>query len=71
MTRRVGLKINKAKTEFMMVGNWSYSLELRVSTGTFDQTSSTEDLGSLTTLKILKLVEHQLGKVVLDWSKSG
>jgi hypothetical protein len=27
ITRRVGLKINRTKTEFMMVGNWSSSLE--------------------------------------------
>jgi selenocysteine-specific translation elongation factor len=32
IARRVGLKINSAKTEFMMVGNWLSSKELRVST---------------------------------------
>jgi hypothetical protein len=32
MARRVGLKINRAKTEFMMV-DWASPTELRVSTG--------------------------------------
>jgi Reverse transcriptase (RNA-dependent DNA polymerase) len=36
MARRVGLKINRAKTEFMMVGNWASPIELRVSTGTIN-----------------------------------
>jgi hypothetical protein len=36
MARRVGLKINKAKTEFMMVGNWASPIELRVSTGSIN-----------------------------------
>jgi hypothetical protein len=30
MARRVGLEISKTKTEFMLVGNWSSSLELRI-----------------------------------------
>jgi hypothetical protein len=34
MARKVGLKINRAKTEFVMVGNWASPIELRVSTGT-------------------------------------
>ena len=46
MARRVGLKINRAKTEFMMVGNWSSSLELRVSTGTINQVNDFKYLGS-------------------------
>jgi hypothetical protein len=32
MARKVSLKINGAKTEFMMVGNWASSIELRAST---------------------------------------
>jgi hypothetical protein len=32
MARRVGLKDNRAKTDFM-VGNWTSPIELRVSTG--------------------------------------
>jgi hypothetical protein len=34
VARKGGLKINRAKTEFMMVGNWASPIELRVSTGT-------------------------------------
>jgi hypothetical protein len=34
--RKVGLKINRAKIEFMMVGNWASSMELRVSTVTIN-----------------------------------
>jgi hypothetical protein len=36
MARRVGLKINRAKAEFMMVRNWASPTELRVSTGTIN-----------------------------------
>jgi hypothetical protein len=36
ITCRVGLKINRAKTEFMMVGNWVSRIELRVSAGTMN-----------------------------------
>jgi hypothetical protein len=31
--RRVDMKINRVKTEFMMLGNWASPIELRVSTG--------------------------------------
>jgi hypothetical protein len=34
MAHKVGLKINRAKTKFMMVRNWASPIELRVSTGT-------------------------------------
>jgi hypothetical protein len=44
-TRRVGIKINRAKTEIMMVGNWSFSLELRVSR-TINQVKDFKYLGS-------------------------
>jgi hypothetical protein len=46
MARRVGLKINRAKTEFMMVGNWSSPIELRVSTGTINLVDDFKYLGS-------------------------
>jgi hypothetical protein len=36
MARRVVLKIDRAKTEFIMMGNRSSSLELPVSTGTIN-----------------------------------
>jgi diphthamide synthase (EF-2-diphthine--ammonia ligase) len=36
MARRVNLKIKRAKTEFMMFGNWASPRELRVSTGTIN-----------------------------------
>jgi hypothetical protein len=36
MARKVGSKINRAKTEFMMVGNWASPIELRVSTSTIN-----------------------------------
>jgi hypothetical protein len=44
--RKVGLKINRAKTEFMMVGNWASSIELRVSTVTISLVKSFKYLGS-------------------------
>jgi Reverse transcriptase (RNA-dependent DNA polymerase) len=34
MARKVGLKIKRAKTEIMMVRNWTSPIELRVSTST-------------------------------------
>jgi Reverse transcriptase (RNA-dependent DNA polymerase) len=46
MARRVGLKINRAKTEFMMVGNWASPIELRVSTGTINFVKYFNYLGS-------------------------
>jgi hypothetical protein len=36
MARRVDLKIDRAKTEFMMVENWASPIELRFSTGTIN-----------------------------------
>jgi hypothetical protein len=53
----------------MMVGNWSYSQELRLSTKTFNQVQDLKyalDLGCLTALKILKLGNHEIGKLALD-----
>jgi Reverse transcriptase (RNA-dependent DNA polymerase) len=46
MARKVGLKINRAKTEFMMVGNWASPIELRVSTGTIYLVKDFKYLGS-------------------------
>jgi hypothetical protein len=46
MARRVGLKINREKTEFMMVGNRSYPIELRVSTGSINLVKDFKYLGS-------------------------
>jgi hypothetical protein len=46
LARRVNVKINRAKTAFMLVGNWSSSLELRVSTGTNNQVQDFTFLGS-------------------------
>jgi hypothetical protein len=36
MAHSVGLKIKRAKTEFMMGGNWASPIVLRVSTGTIN-----------------------------------
>jgi hypothetical protein len=44
MARKVGLKINRAKTEFMMVENWASHIELRVSTGTANKSTSQRPL---------------------------
>jgi hypothetical protein len=46
MARKVGLKINRAKTEFMMVGNWASPIELRVSTGSINLVKDFKYLGS-------------------------
>jgi hypothetical protein len=46
MARKVGLMINRAKTEFMMVGNWASSIELRVSIGTVNLVKDFIYLGS-------------------------
>jgi hypothetical protein len=46
MARKVGLKINRAKTEFMMVGNWASPIELRDSTGTINLVKDFKYLGS-------------------------
>jgi hypothetical protein len=46
MARKVGLKINRAKTEFMMLGNWASPIELRVSTGTINLVKDLKYLGS-------------------------
>jgi hypothetical protein len=46
MCGRVCLKISRDKIEFMMVGNWSSSLKLRVSTGTINQVQDFKYLGS-------------------------
>jgi hypothetical protein len=46
MARKVGLKIKRAKTEFMMVGNWASPIELRVSTGTINLVKNFKYLGS-------------------------
>jgi hypothetical protein len=46
MARKVGLKINRAMTELMMVGNWASLIELRVSTGTINLVKDFKYLGS-------------------------
>jgi hypothetical protein len=46
MARRGDLKINRAKTEFMMVGNWASPIELRVSTGTVNLVKDFKYIGS-------------------------
>jgi hypothetical protein len=46
MACKVGLKINRAKTEFMMVGNWASPIELRVSTGSINLVKDFKYLGS-------------------------
>jgi hypothetical protein len=46
MPRRVGLKINKAKTEFMMIANWASPIELRVSTSKINLVKDFKYLGS-------------------------
>jgi Reverse transcriptase (RNA-dependent DNA polymerase) len=55
MARRVGLKINRAKTEFMMVGQWA---PLRVSTGTIYLVKDFKYLGSW----LLNCTKDFLGK---------
>jgi hypothetical protein len=68
MARKVGLKINSAKTEFMMVGNWASPIELRISTG------------SINLVKVLKYSgcwvlnctkDFEIRRPVLDKLKSG
>jgi hypothetical protein len=46
MARKVGLKINRAKTEFMKVGNWASPIELRVCTGSINLVKDFKYLGS-------------------------
>jgi hypothetical protein len=47
MARKIGLKINRAKTEFvMMVGNWASPIELRVSTASINVVKDFKNLGS-------------------------
>jgi hypothetical protein len=46
MARRVSLKTNRAKTEFMMVRNWASPIELRVSTGIINLVKDFKYLGS-------------------------
>jgi hypothetical protein len=46
MARRVGLNINRAKAEFMMMKNWSSSQDIRVSIGTINQVQDFKHLGS-------------------------
>jgi Reverse transcriptase (RNA-dependent DNA polymerase) len=46
MARKVGLKINRANTDFMMVGHWASPIELRVSTGTINFVEDFKCLGS-------------------------
>jgi Reverse transcriptase (RNA-dependent DNA polymerase) len=46
MARKVGSKINRAKTEFMMVGNWASPIEFRVSTGSIQLVKDFKYLGS-------------------------
>jgi hypothetical protein len=46
MARKVGLKINRAKTELMMVGNWASTIELRVPTATINFVKNFKYLGS-------------------------
>jgi Reverse transcriptase (RNA-dependent DNA polymerase) len=60
MARKVGMKINRAKTEFMMVGNWASSIELRVSTGTIKLVKDFKYLGSWLQIarKILRSERH-------------
>jgi hypothetical protein len=45
VARKVGLKINRAKTEFTMVGNWASPIELRVSTSTINLVRDFKYLG--------------------------
>jgi Reverse transcriptase (RNA-dependent DNA polymerase) len=76
MARKVGLKINRAKTEFMMVGNWASPIELRVSTGSINLVKDFKYLGSWLLnckkdFEIRKALAWKLGKHVFDWSKSG
>jgi hypothetical protein len=44
--RRVGLNINRAKTEFIMIGDWASQIELRVSTVTINPVKDLMYLGS-------------------------
>jgi hypothetical protein len=53
MARRVGFKINRARTESIMAGNWSSSLELRVSTGTIKKSSGLKLLKTMAALLAL------------------
>jgi hypothetical protein len=46
MARKVGLKINRAKTEFMMVGNRTSPIKIRDSTGTMKLVKDFKYLGS-------------------------
>jgi hypothetical protein len=46
MARKVGLKINRAKTEFMMVGNWASPIKVRVSAGLIKLVKDFNYLGS-------------------------
>jgi hypothetical protein len=46
LARKVGLKINRANTEFMMVGNWTSPIELRASTDTIKLVKDFKYLGS-------------------------
>jgi hypothetical protein len=46
MARRGGLKINRAKTEFMMEENWESPIEWRVSAGTINLVKDFKYLGS-------------------------
>jgi Reverse transcriptase (RNA-dependent DNA polymerase) len=67
MARKVGLKINRAKTEFMMGGNWASPIDLRVYN---IDISPIDILGCQIALKILRLERHKLGRPVFYWSKS-
>jgi hypothetical protein len=66
MARTVGLKINRAETEFMVVGHWASSIELRVSTATLNLFKDFQNLGSLL-LNCLKDFEI---KKLLAWKAS-
>jgi hypothetical protein len=46
MARRVGLKISRERTEFIMVGNWAFPVELCISTGTIKLVKDFKYLGS-------------------------
>jgi hypothetical protein len=59
--RRVGLKINIAKTAFVVVGNWTTPIELCVSIGTINLVkdfTSIHDLGFYIARKILRSERH-------------
>jgi hypothetical protein len=63
MARRVGSKINRAKTEIMMIGSWASPIELRVTTGTINLVKYFKYLGSW----LLKCTKDFEIRKVLAW----